>query len=176
MQCEATAPNAPIALFASLYAELRRLARREVRRNGAYGVMSADTVLHEAWLDIQGRERLSFERPGQFLGYAARTMRGLVIDRLRAFRAKKRGGDVITSSLDEGEDVCIALAHQDTHFVMDALEHLERLEPDLAQLVDLRFFCGFTIGEIAQLQGISVRTAQRKWEKARELLQSALCD
>ena len=96
----ATAPPSSEALFTSLYDDLRRLARREVWRNGAQGVLSTSTLVHEAWLDISQRPPLVFEEPGRFLAYAARTMRGLVIDRVRARHAQKRGGGLIITSLD----------------------------------------------------------------------------
>src|SRR4051812_1881089 len=87
------------ALFTTLYADLCRLARREVRRNGAHDAVGTGTVVHEAWLDMSRRPSLSFDSPGQFLAYAARTMRGLVIDRMRARHAQKRGGGLIITSL-----------------------------------------------------------------------------
>ncbi len=78
------------ALFASLYDGLRRLARREVRRNGADAVLGTGTLVHEAWLDMSKRPALDFDQPGRFLAYAARTMRGLVVDRVRAPRREAR--------------------------------------------------------------------------------------
>ena len=75
------------ALFTSLYKDLLRLARREVRRNGAYDVLGTGTLVHETWLDISKRPALDFDEPGRFLAYAARTMRGLVIDRVRSRHA-----------------------------------------------------------------------------------------
>src|SRR2546430_735022 len=77
-----------------------RSARREVRRNGAHDVLGTGTLVHEAWLDISWRPALSFEDRGRFLAYAARTMRGLVIDRVRARHAQKRGGGFVITSLD----------------------------------------------------------------------------
>src|SRR5881394_1970661 len=79
------------SLFTDLYDDLRRLARREVRRNGAQAMMSTHTLVHEAWLDISQRHGLAFEDRGRFLAYAARAMRGLVIDKVRAQHAQKRG-------------------------------------------------------------------------------------
>src|SRR5215471_5588289 len=87
-------------LFTSLYEQLRRLARREVRRGGAADYVSTGTLVHEAWLQIREREALSFEDPARFLAYASRAMRGLVIDRVRARHAQKRGGKFVITSLD----------------------------------------------------------------------------
>lgn len=160
-------------LFTSLYKDLRRLARREVRRNGARDVLGTGTLVHEAWLDISKRPELDFEQPGRFLAYAARTMRGLVIDRVRSRYAQKRGGDVIITALNtlNADQV---MQPETLEGVSEALEELEAVDPDLAHIVDLKFFCGFTLAEIARMQGVSERTIQRHWEKARLLLHRAL--
>ena len=161
------------ALFTSLYDDLRRLARREVRRNGAQDILGTSTLVHEAWLDISRRPSLEFDEPGRFLAYAARTMRGLVIDRVRARYSQKRGGGLIITSLDThtAEQVVQPEQLQD---IGEALDELATLEPELANVVDLKFFCGFTLAEVARMQGTSERTAQRKWEKARLLLYRAI--
>jgi RNA polymerase sigma factor (TIGR02999 family) len=175
-----TAPAASIpagadasALFTSLYGELCRMARREVHRNGARDYMSTGTLVHEAWIDMSGRQALSFDEPGRFLAYAARTMRGLVIDRVRAHHAQKRGGGCVITALDT--QTAEQVAEPDTlERIGQALEELAAIEPELAQVVDLKFFCGFTLGEVANLHGVSERTAQRQWDKARLLLHRAL--
>jgi RNA polymerase sigma factor (TIGR02999 family) len=161
------------ALFESLYDDLRRLARREVRRNGAQHFVGTSTLVHEAWLDISKRPALDFDEPGRFLAYAARAMRGMVIDRVRARYAQKRGGEFIITSLDTlaGEQ---AAQPEQLEGISDALDELAAVEPELARVVDLKFFCGFTLAEVARMQGISERTAQRHWEKARLLLFRAL--
>jgi RNA polymerase sigma factor (TIGR02999 family) len=162
----------PNRLFVSLYEELRRLARREVRRNGAQSLLGTSTVVHEAWLDLSGRPALEFDQPGRFLGYAARTMRGLVVDRLRAAGAQKRGRGFEILPLDtHASDTAVpVMGTQEMEAVTDALEELATLEPALAEIVDLKFFCGFTFAEISRMQGVSERTVQRKWDKARALL------
>lgn len=165
-------------LFAALYDDLRRLARREVRRNGARDFMGTSTVVHEAWLDISQRPSLEFDHPGRFLAYAARTMRGLVIDRVRARQAQKRGGDLSITALDTEscEQAAPDLPDLDRlEHISEALEGLAKLQPDLAEVVDLKFFCGFTLAEVGRMQGISERTVQRKWEKARLMLFHAVC-
>lgn len=163
------------ALFKALYADLCRLARREVRRNGAHDIVGTRTLVHEAWLDISGRQSLSFENNGRFLAYASRTMRGLVIDRVRARYSKKRGGEFVITSLDthNAEQLAQPEFLQD---IGEALEELSNLEPVLAHVVDLKFFCGFTFAEVANMQGVSERTVQRQWEKARLLLYISLND
>ena len=160
------------ALFAALYEDLRRLARREVWRNGARDHLSTGTLIHEVWLDMSRSAHLTFEQPGQFLAYASRMMRGLVIDRIRARNTKKRGGDLEFTSLDTlGAD---QVEHPEVLSISDALDKLAVLEPNLAQVVDLKFFCGFTFSEIAVMQSVTERTVQRHWEKARLLLHREL--
>lgn len=156
-------------LFTVLYRELHRLAQRELRRN-AFFTMSPTTLLHETYLNLSGRAGSMFPDRARFLAYAARAMRGLLIDYLRSRRAQKRGGDFEITSLPTevpaGTEVDAELEG-----IADALEALGVIEPRLAQLVDLKFFCGFCFAEIGELQGTSERTAQRDWDKARILLQ-----
>ncbi len=161
------------ALFTSLYKDLGRLARREVRRNGASDVLSTDTLVHETWLDISQSPALDFDEPRLFLAYAARTMRGLVIDRIRSRYAQKRGGGMVITSLDTFNADQVEQP-ETLEGIREALEELELIDPDLAQVVDLKFFCGFTLAEVACMKGVSERTVQRQWEKARLLLYSSL--
>jgi len=161
------------ALFTALYDELRRLARREVRRGGARDYVSTGTLVHEAWLSLGDREKLSFEDPAKFLAYAARAMRGLVIDRVRAQHAQKRGGHFVITSLDTQHAEQVANPEA-LDGIAEALDELAAVEPGLAEVVDLKFFCGFTLRDIANMKGISERTVQRQWDKARLLLHRAL--
>jgi RNA polymerase sigma factor (sigma-70 family) len=100
-------------------------------------------------------------------------MRGLILNYVRDRRAQKRGGELTFTSLDAA-DVAAATAPEDLEQLNHALEELAALEPSLAELVDLRFFCGFSFTEIASIRGISERTAQRDWAKARALLYTFL--
>ena len=160
-------------LFTTLYAELHRLARREVGRMGAFTPVGATTLLHEAYLDISGRDALAFPDHAHFMAYAARAMRGVVIDRVRERQAQKRGGGLDITSLDtDTADQCPQ--PEMLNDIGEALDELALLEPALAQVVDLKFFCGFSMVEIAGLMGTSERTAQRQWEKARLLLFRAM--
>jgi RNA polymerase sigma factor (TIGR02999 family) len=156
-------------LFTVLYRELHRLAQRELRRN-AFLTMSPTTLLHETYLNLSGRPGSMFPDRARFLAYAARAMRGLLIDYLRSRRAQKRGGAFEITSLPT-EVPAGAAADAELEGISEALDALGAIEPRLAQLVDLKFFCGFGFAEIAELQGISERTAQRDWDKARILLQ-----
>ncbi len=159
--------------FASLYAELHRIARRELGRQGDAARVSATTLLHEAYLDMAGRRLPGFPDEAQFMRYAARVMRGLIIDDLRQRHAAKRGGGFAITTLDEDA----APQPADTAelaAISDALDDLAQTDPALAELVDLKFFCGFSFAEIAAMRGTSERTVQRNWEKARIYLHRSL--
>jgi RNA polymerase sigma factor (TIGR02999 family) len=161
------------ALFARLYSELHRVARRELARSGMPVSLGATTLLHEAYLDMAGREGASFPDRPRFLGYAARVMRGLIIDHSRTRRAIRHGGGFEITSLpsDVGANVPNA---RDLEQISDALDQLAKVDRSLAEIVDLKFFCGFSFAEVAALQGVTERTVQRRWERARIWLHQAI--
>jgi len=176
-QADGADPQAAGALFALLYRELHRLAEANLRRAGAALTLSPTTLLHEAYLNITGRESLDFADRGRFLAYASRAMRGLVVDYARRRRAKKRGRALeITLAGDEPPSADALRATEELTRLSDALDALATLDPALAELVDLHFFCGFTFAEIATVRGTSDRTVQRDWRKARLLLHHAMLD
>lgn len=160
-------------LFAALYDELHRMARRELARRGAGVTLGATTLLHEAYLDISDRERAAFPDRNRFMAYASRVMRGLIIDYARRRQAQKRGGEFeITAIATDVADV-LPDAGQLSR-LSDALDELEKTDARLARIVDLKFFCGFSFGEIGSMVGLSERTVQRDWEKARIYLHRVL--
>jgi len=161
------------ALFTALYSELRRLAQHQLARHGRAVTLGATTLLHQAYIDIAGRSGPSFPDRPRFLGYAARVMRGLIIDHVRYQRAQKRGGQFELTSLgSDAEDNSID--DRELISISDALDELARIEPLLAELVDLKFFCGFSFVEIAAMRNVSERTLQRNWEKARIYLHCSI--
>lgn len=152
-------------LFGLLYKALHRLATRELARQGVPISLSPTTLLHQAYIEIAPRDGTSFPDRARFMGYAARVMRGLIIDHVRRRYAQKRGGQFeITSSPLEHEQTD---EDRELARISDVLDELAELEPALAQIVDLKFFCGFTFAEIAAMRNTSERTIQRLWEKAR---------
>jgi RNA polymerase sigma factor (TIGR02999 family) len=153
-------------LFAALYSELHRLAKRELACHGLKVTLSATTLLHEAYLDMVARDGPSFPDRARFMGYAARVMRGLIIDHARERHAQKRGGLFELTSLDT-EAMENAVDHRELLRISSTLDELGQVEPALAEVIDLKFFCGFSFAEIAAMRDISERTVQRNWEKAR---------
>jgi len=154
-------------LFALCYRELRALAERQLRRNAGLAV-SPTTLLHEAYLGMAHREA-QFADQNRFMGYAARVMRGLIIDFVRERRALRRGFGFHITQLptEQGE---AAPDERELVQLSDALDELSWRDPRLAELVDLKYFCGYSFAEIAVLHRVSERTVQRDWEKARILL------
>jgi len=157
--------SAADALFSALYSQLRRLAKCELSRQGVPLSLGATTLLHKAYIEMAGNEGAVFPDRARFMGYAARVMRGLIIDHARSRQAQKRGGLFEITSL-EGK-VENPVDHMELVRISEALNELAKAEPALAEIVDLKFFCGLTFAEIAAMKGMSERTAQRQWEKAR---------
>ncbi len=159
-------------LFSVMYHELHRIAQRELRRNASL-TLSPTTLLHEAYLSMSAGASAEFPDRARFLAYACRAMRGLVIDYIRSRSAQKRGGEFEFTALPTVVPVGV---DEDREFerLGEALDALGALDPRLARVVDLKFFCGFSFEEVAGLLGISLRTAKRDWDKARMFLQTKL--
>ncbi len=161
-------------LFTALYRELHRLARRQLHVNASHLTLGATTLLHEAYLQLSQRE-VTFPDRARFFAYAARAMRGLIIDYVRERRALKRGGEFHLTTLDTVTAESVAQA-DDLVPLGDALDALAVAEPALAELVELKFFCGFEFNQIAEMRGVSSRTVQRDWAKARLFLHHTMKD
>jgi RNA polymerase sigma factor (TIGR02999 family) len=160
------------SLFSTLYSELHRLAKRELARRGMPMSLGATTLLHQAYIEMAAKGEKSFPDQARFMGYAARVMRGLIIDHARNRRAQKRGGQFEITSL--GSEIENPADDRELALISEALDELSKAEPLLSEVVDLKFFCGFTFFEIGAMKGISERTAQRQWEKARIYLHRKL--
>jgi RNA polymerase sigma factor (TIGR02999 family) len=171
-QTESGDPAAADALFSALYAELHEIARRQLSGSGS-PTFGPTTLLHEAYIRMAGREGASFPDRPRFMGYAAKVMRTIVIDHARRRAAQKRGGKFHITTLDDETNAAVA-DDREILQVGEALEGLAAADPPLADLVDLRFFCGFSFAEISAIRGSSERTLQRQWEKARMFLQDRI--
>lgn len=164
---------ASAALFAQVYEELKRVARRQIQRLPATP-MHATTLVHEAYFRLARPESLKLADRAHFFAVASRAMRQLLIDEARARHAVKRGDgnpvplDLLThdAPVPAGDDNVLALEQ--------ALQHLHALDPGLAGLVDMRFFAGLELSEIAELTDRSERSLKRDWRKARAFLHAQL--
>ena len=161
------------ALFTALYHELHRVAKRELAWRGAFVSLGATTLLHETYLDMLSRDGPSFPDRGRFMAYAARVMRGLIIDHARNRHAQKRGGKFEITSIG-AETAENAVDHRELSRISEALEELAKMDSSLVEVVDLKFFCGFSFAEIASMRGVSERTIQRRWDKARIYLHRSI--
>jgi RNA polymerase sigma factor (TIGR02999 family) len=170
-------PVAAEQLFVLLYDELHRLAEHHLRRGNAALTLGTTTLVHEVYLNMAGRSEIAFPDRERFFAYASRAMRGLVIDYARRRCAKKRGRQFeITLTAEEGQAAGSVEDTTDLAALNDALTSLAALDPRLAELVDLHFFGGFSLVEIAGFRGVAERTVQRDWRKARMLLHRTLLE
>jgi RNA polymerase sigma factor (TIGR02999 family) len=159
-------------LVTQLHDELRRIAHRHLARN-ALGTLDTTALVHEAYLKLAGQSRAAWTDRGHFLALAAVAMRHILADRAKARVAKKRGSSPQRITLDEEligpEDQAEALLQLE-----EALDRVAGLSPRLAQVVECRFFGGLSNEEIAEALGVTSRTVERDWAKARMLLRRAL--
>lgn len=148
-----------------VYDELHRIARAYARRHSPDRTLQPTALVHEAWMRLAGREDGSFAHRTQFYALAAKIMRGILVDHARAARAEKRGGDAIRMPLDDA----MGAAWRDPVDMIaldDALNALERLDGRQARAVELKYFGGLTIDELAGALDISAATVSRDLKAA----------
>jgi RNA polymerase sigma factor (TIGR02999 family) len=158
-------------LFEFVYEELKRMARRHLRGAGSKLTLSTTELVHESFLKL--RATPSFRGRAHFFGAAGRAMREVLVDFARHARAEKRGGDYTRISLSDAE-TGIELQLDEMLALDDALHRLSGVDQRLTQIVELRFFCGLDASEIADVLGVTPRTVDRNWLKARLVLLKAL--
>lgn len=158
--------------FADLYGQLKTLASRQLSR-GARGVtLDTTSLVHELFLRMHGGEHLDFAQDGQFFTYAARAMRSFLIDRARAHLSQRSGGEWVRVTLT-AEDDALALRSADQVIALDAaLAHLADADARAAEVVELRYFCGLSADEVAEVMRTSRRTVTRDWAFALAFLRS----
>jgi len=174
LPCDVAAGTATKDLFASMYADLQRVAAMHVRRNGGAQSLDATTLIHEAYLRMACRVDVIFSGRPQFLAYASRVMRSLVIASVRQQCAQKRGNQLEMPLQDDVTFAFLSQAAASLPNPREALADLGAIDAKLAELVALRIFGGFSWSEIAALWHVSERTVAREWRKARLLLKHAL--
>jgi RNA polymerase sigma factor (TIGR02999 family) len=162
------------ALWAAAYSELKQLARARLRASGPLTLLDTTGLVNDAYARLAaGRHRVGSRE--HFMAYSSRVMRSVIIDLIRERQAQRRGGDQLKVTLNTAiGDVMPAGGEEEPLRVDEALQELAALEPRLAQVVEMRYFGGYTENEIADTLGVGVRTVQRDWRKARALLQSML--
>ena len=162
------------ALVPLVYQDLRRVARSQLKRLGAGATLDTTGLVHEAYLRLVEQTRASFADRGHFLAVSAVAMRQILIDHARERTRLKRGGAVRPVTL---HDDAVAAADKDAERLLDidrALQQLGSVDPRLVRVVECRYFAGLSEEETAAALGVSLRTAQRDWLKARAWLRQAL--
>ncbi len=165
--------DAAEAQWAALYPELKQLARSRLRRSGPGTLLDTTGLVNEAYLRVAGAGAQCAGSAGQFMAYAARTMRSVVVDLIRERQAQRRGGDLQRVTLNTAV-VDAAGAADEPLRIDEALKALAALEPRLCQVVEMRYFAGLTEAEIGAALGVTERTVRRDWTKACLLLRSML--
>jgi RNA polymerase sigma factor (TIGR02999 family) len=157
------------ALMPLVYEELRRLAASYMRRERPGQTLQATALVHDAYIRLMQDSKLSWQNRSHFFGIAARSMRQILVERARARRAAKRGGSRIRVTLDAGLLATEAPAI-DLEALDEALTRLEALDPELARVVEVRFFGGLSIDEAAETLDVSPATVKRRWTVAKAWL------
>jgi RNA polymerase sigma factor (TIGR02999 family) len=161
------------ALFGEVYDELRAAAARLLAREQAAGTLQPTALVHEAWLKLEGSDGRWRDR-GHFVALAARAMRQVLVDHARRRDAAKRGGGQALVTLEEEVSGGRGLDAEELLALDAALERLGALDPRLRQVVELRYFGGLGDEEIGAVLGVTGRTAQRDWARARAWLHREL--
>ena len=172
-QARAGDARARDALFAAAYPELQRLARARLRNGGRNTLLDTRSLVHESFLRYVQSGELRAGDQRAFFSYASQVMRSVIVNTARDRARQKRGAGrrALTLNTEAGN---ITDGDDDVLRVHDALDALEAADERLAQLVQMRYFGGYSEEEVADTLGVTVRTVQRQWLKARILLQAAM--
>jgi RNA polymerase sigma factor (TIGR02999 family) len=156
-------------LIALVYGELHRLAARYMRRERPDHTLQATALVHEAYLQLSQQQDANWQNRAHFLAVAATTMRSILIDYARAHRADKRGGGEPKLSLEES--LVFAKGRSADLLALDeALEKLAAFAPREGRVVELRYFGGLSVEEVAEVLQISPKTVNRDWRRAKDWL------
>ncbi|WP_040767526.1 ECF-type sigma factor [Novipirellula maiorica] len=162
-------------LLPLVYDELRRLASRKMTQEKAGQTLQPTALVHEAFMRLVGSEdRPQWDSRGHFFAAAAEAMRRILIESARRRNAEKRGGGLVRSELNDDDAVLDPEDFETLLSLDEALTKLSDEDPELAKLVELRYFTGLTIDETAKVLGVSPRTTKRNWTYARAWLRREL--
>ena len=161
-------------LFGVLYPDLRQLAHSRLRRSGHLTLLDTTGLVHEAYLRLFKADSLEAINRSQFMAYAARVMRSVVVDFVRRRSADRRGGDVVHVDIDDPAAAVADPREREVVRIDEALEELARIDERLVRVVEMRYFAGMTEDQVADALGLSRRSVARDWEKARLFLATTL--
>ena len=162
------------ALFSVAYQELQQLAQARLRGGGRNTVLETTSLVHESYLRLVAAGTLRAEDRRSFFAYASQVMRSVILDSVRERRAERRGGDVPQLTLHTEAAENLAGDEQTILKVHDALLALEQADARLAQIVEMRYFGGYSVQEIAETLELTERTVHRDWVKARLILMEVM--
>lgn len=160
------------ASFSSVYGELRKLARHQLRRGSSGNTLYTTELVHEAYVKVCMNESLAFDSDVKFYRYAALTMRHILIDRATRRARAKFGGDRAHTDMNDPELDEVAKSPVLALQLDAALRQLEREDPRAAKVVELHYFAGLPLDKVGELLGIARRTADRDWAFARAFLEA----
>jgi RNA polymerase sigma factor (TIGR02999 family) len=160
-------------LLPAVYAELRRIAARQLARERVGHTLQPTALVHEVYLRLVDQRQVDWQNRAHFFGVAAQVMRRILVDHARRHRAGKRGEGVRCVSLDDAKDVPAA-TEIPILALDDALDRLQKVDADLARIVELRAFGGLTVEEAAHVLKVSPSTAKRDWRTAKAWLNREL--
>ena len=161
-------------IFALLYDDVHRMARARLAGNRPITLLDTTGLAHEAYVRLRNAGRIDLDSRARLMAYVSQMLRSIIVDFARRRSAERRGGGLVRETLDTDKLDSIAAADEEVEHVAAALEVLEKTDPRLKQVVEMRYFGGMTDAEIAEALGVTVRTVGRDWQRARLLLSVAL--
>ena len=170
----APADGAAEQLFGLLYPDLRQLAHGRLRRSGKFTLLDTTELVHESYLRLYKAGSLEAGDKGQFMAYAARVMRSVVVDFVRRREADRRGGGAVHVELGTESADMTDPREREVIRINEALEELATIDERLVRVVEMRYFAGLTEEQVAEALELSRRSVARDWEKARLFLAAAL--
>lgn len=162
-------PNSTDRLFSLVYDDLRRMAAGKMAREPANQTLQATALVHEAWLRLSREQEVHWQNRGHFFAAAAEAMRRILIERARKKRRPKHGGDLQRVEVEKLE-LADSTPDEKVLLVNEALERLQRDEPEKARVVVMKFFGGLTNREVAEALNVTERTVERHWAFAKAWL------
>jgi RNA polymerase sigma factor (TIGR02999 family) len=162
------------ALFDDLYSQLRRIAHAKLRRLGSPASLNTTALVHESYLRLAKMNLPQVQDEQHFMAYAARVMRSVVVDMARESMTARRGGGQADVTLNTELIANTPAADEQVLAVHEALKELQAIEPRMASVVEMRYFVGMEMDDIAKALNVAKRTVERDWEKARSFLYAAL--
>jgi RNA polymerase sigma factor (TIGR02999 family) len=157
-------------LFEILYADIHRMARARLAANSPLTLLDPTSLVHEAYLRLHGAGRIDLDSRGRFMAYVAQVLRSVIVDFARRRNAERRGGDVAHVTLNTEVAESVGNRDDDVLQIDEALDELEKTDPRLRQVIEMRYFAGLGNDEVAAALGVNERTVRRDWDRARMLL------